>query len=66
MSMAFTASRQAHDEGDKARAKQFSDLGREHQEKMHKLHEEAASQIFKEKNGGLPADEVDLHGGWSK
>ncbi|KAH7337570.1 Smr domain-containing protein, partial [Rhizoctonia solani] len=62
MAMAFTASRRAHDEGDKARAKQLSDLGKEHEDKMHKLNQEAANQIFKEKNEGRPADEIDLHG----
>ncbi|KAJ1301155.1 hypothetical protein OPQ81_003566 [Rhizoctonia solani] len=62
MEMAFAASKRAHEEGDKARAKQLSDLGKDHQEKMHKLHQEAANQIFKEKNEGLPANEIDLHG----
>ncbi|KAF8752013.1 Small MutS-related domain [Rhizoctonia solani] len=50
---------QARLEGDKM---SMAFTASQHQEKMHKLHDEAANQIFKEKNDGRPADEVDLHG----
>ncbi|KAB5591559.1 hypothetical protein CTheo_4988 [Ceratobasidium theobromae] len=63
MSMAFEASQKAHNEGNGARAKELSDIGRQHQVRMQELHAEAAAQIFKaEKNAGRPLDEVDLHG----
>lgn len=47
MSMAFAASQKAHDEGDGERAKELSELGKAHQARMHELHAEAASQVFK-------------------
>lgn len=62
MAMAFTASQEAHANGDGQRAKELAELGKTHQARMHELHAEAASQVFKEKNEGRPADEIDLHG----
>lgn len=66
----FNAATVAFKRGDKARAKQLSREGRELDERMRRLHMQAAEAIFKDRNrGGLLASDksgssctVDLHG----
>lgn len=57
-------SRRAYDDGDGAAAKQLSNEGKQHGEKMAQYNKQASEFIFRENNapGRNPDDTIDLHG----
>ncbi|KAI7853776.1 hypothetical protein BDC45DRAFT_510074 [Circinella umbellata] len=58
----YQKSQEAYSNGDGAQAKQLSNQGHHHDDRMKKYNKQAADLIFQEKNAGRPADEIDLHG----
>jgi len=60
----FDRSRRAYDDGDGAAAKQLSNEGKQHGEKMAQYNKQASEFIFRENNapGRNPDDTIDLHG----
>jgi DNA-nicking Smr family endonuclease len=58
----FTESQTAFQSGDKAKAKELSELGKAAGQKMEELNQEAAKVILKYRNDGHPDTYLDLHG----
>jgi len=58
MAKCFDAAHQAHNQGDGARAKQMSNQGHQHQERMNQLNQEASDWIFKANNEDSGENEV--------
>ncbi|PWN42818.1 DUF1771-domain-containing protein [Ceraceosorus guamensis] len=62
MAKCFDASHKAYSSGDGARAKELSNEGKMHKERMEQLNQEASDWIYKANNEDSGPDEVDLHG----
>ncbi|KAK0184894.1 hypothetical protein F5146DRAFT_1006309 [Armillaria mellea] len=62
MARCFSESHDAYDRGDRAAAKELSNQGKNHKQKMEQLHKAASTWIYLEKNRGRPPGEIDLHG----
>lgn len=58
----FTESQAAFQSGDKAKAKELSELGKAAGQKMEELNQQAAQVILKYRNDGHPETYLDLHG----
>jgi len=62
MAHCFEESKQAYNQGDGARAKELSNEGKHHKQKMEELNQQASDWIFIENNKDSKPGEVDLHG----
>ncbi|WFD34485.1 Putative ATP-dependent helicase IRC3 [Malassezia cuniculi] len=62
MGNAFRASKEAYRNGDGARAKQLSEEGNMHQQRMEQLNAQAAEWIYAANNADSPPGTIDLHG----
>ncbi|KAK0184079.1 hypothetical protein F5146DRAFT_1228904 [Armillaria mellea] len=62
MSRCFSESHEAYDRGDHAAAKELSNQGKNHKQKMEQLHKAASTWIYLENNRGREPGEIDLHG----
>jgi len=62
MAKCFQESHEAYTRGDGALAKELSNQGKDHQQKMGELNKEASDFIFVENNKDSKPGEVDLHG----
>lgn len=62
MHQAFDSASRAHDSGDGAAAKSYSNAGHEHQRQRDALNAQAADWIFNTNNRSQPAGSIDLHG----
>ncbi|KAG8897547.1 hypothetical protein FRB99_008096 [Tulasnella sp. 403] len=62
MARSFRESQDAYHTGNKARAKELSNQGKQQQAEMERLNKEASEWIFKQNNLDSGPDEVDLHG----
>lgn len=62
MAKSFDESHKAYSQGDGGRAKQLSNQGHEHKQKMEQFNQEAADWIFHANNEDSGPNEVDLHG----
>ncbi|EJU04270.1 DUF1771-domain-containing protein [Dacryopinax primogenitus] len=62
MSACFDRAHETYESGDGAAAKQLSNEGRAHKEKMEQLNREAADWIFAANNSSSPPGTIDLHG----
>ncbi|KAJ6593813.1 hypothetical protein B0H19DRAFT_1092100 [Mycena capillaripes] len=62
MAKCFAESHEAYGRGDGAGAKQLSNEGKEHQQKMISLNKQASDWIFIENNKDSKPGEIDLHG----
>ncbi|KAK0195300.1 cytoplasmic protein [Armillaria mellea] len=62
MARCFGESHEAYNRGDGARAKELSNQGKKHQQKMEQLNKEASDWIFVENNRDSKPGEIDLHG----
>ncbi|KAL5528419.1 hypothetical protein ACEPAF_7555 [Sanghuangporus sanghuang] len=62
MDRVFSASREAYQSGDGARAKELSDGGKKMKARQERLNREAAEWIFEKNNAGREPGEIDLHG----
>ncbi|KAK0480422.1 hypothetical protein EDD18DRAFT_1086021, partial [Armillaria luteobubalina] len=58
MAKCFSGSHEAFDRGDHAAAKDLSNQGKDHKQKMEQLNKEASTWIYR----GQPPGEIDLHG----
>ena len=62
MAKSFDESHKAYAQGDGGRAKQLSNQGHEHKQKMEQFNQQAADWIFHANNEDSAPNEVDLHG----
>ncbi|KAK0219059.1 hypothetical protein IW262DRAFT_1317918 [Armillaria fumosa] len=62
MARCFSESHEAFDRGDHAAAKDLSNQGKDHKQKMEQLNKEASNWIYREKNRGRLPGQIDLHG----
>lgn len=62
MARCFEESHQAYSNGDGARAKELSNKGKQHKNRMEELNRQASEWIFIENNKDSQPHEVDLHG----
>ncbi|SJK97397.1 uncharacterized protein ARMOST_00649 [Armillaria ostoyae] len=62
MARCFSESHEAYNRGDGAGAKELSNQGKKHQQKMEQLNKEASDWIFVENNRDSKPGEIDLHG----
>ncbi|PBK85166.1 DUF1771-domain-containing protein [Armillaria gallica] len=62
MARCFDESHEAHNRGDRAAAKEFSEQGKNHKQKMEQLNKEASNWIYHENNRNRKPGEIDLHG----
>ncbi|PBK79073.1 DUF1771-domain-containing protein, partial [Armillaria gallica] len=62
MARCFIESREAFSRGDRAAAKDLSNQGKNHKQKMEQLHKEASDLIYHENNRDREPGEIDLHG----
>ncbi|KAJ3529212.1 hypothetical protein NMY22_g9085 [Coprinellus aureogranulatus] len=67
MARSFSQSHDAYNRGDHAAAKEFSNMGKEHQRRMEQLNKEASDWIYRDRFSerdfqDSAADEIDLHG----
>ncbi|KAK0212950.1 cytoplasmic protein [Desarmillaria ectypa] len=62
MAKCFSESHEAYSRGDGAAAKELSNQGKKHQQKMEELNKEASDWIFIENNRDSEPGEIDLHG----
>ncbi|KAI9299960.1 hypothetical protein BJ944DRAFT_171584 [Cunninghamella echinulata] len=58
----YEQSQEAYRNGDGALAKELSNKGHSHDNKMKQYNQQAADLIYREKNQGRPPNEIDLHG----
>ncbi|KAF4123152.1 SMR protein [Geosmithia morbida] len=60
----YEKSKRAYEDGDGARAKEYSNQGKAHDRKMDEYNEQAANFIFRANNapGRVESDAIDLHG----
>ncbi|KAL0956027.1 hypothetical protein HGRIS_002200 [Hohenbuehelia grisea] len=62
MARCFEESKEAYNRGDGARAKELSNEGKQHKQKMEDINKQASEWIFIENNKDSKPGEVDLHG----
>ncbi|KAK0502598.1 hypothetical protein EDD18DRAFT_1141584 [Armillaria luteobubalina] len=62
MARCFSESHEAFDRGDHAAAKDLSNQGKNHKQKMEQLNKEASNWIYLANNRGREPGEIDLHG----
>ncbi|KAK0215981.1 hypothetical protein EDD85DRAFT_441237 [Armillaria nabsnona] len=62
MARCFSESHEAFNRGDGAAAKDLSNQGKSHKQKMEQLHKEASKWIYLENNRDRKPGEIDLHG----
>ncbi|SJL14352.1 uncharacterized protein ARMOST_17808 [Armillaria ostoyae] len=62
MARCFSESHEAYNRGDRAAAKDLSNQGKNHKQKMEQLHKEASKWIYLENNRDRKPGEIDLHG----
>ncbi|KAF8919967.1 hypothetical protein CPB85DRAFT_1276204 [Mucidula mucida] len=62
MARCFQQSREVYSQGDGARAKELSNEGKAHQQKMEELNKKASDWIYVENNRDSGPGEIDLHG----
>ncbi|KAK0485378.1 cytoplasmic protein [Armillaria luteobubalina] len=62
MARCFSESHEAFDRGDHAAAKDLSNQGKNHKQKMEQLNKDASNWIYLENNRGREPGEIDLHG----
>ncbi|PBK87736.1 DUF1771-domain-containing protein [Armillaria gallica] len=62
MARCFSESHEAFNRGDRAAAKDLSNQGKSHKQKMEQLHKEASKWIYLKNNRDCKPGEIDLHG----